>query len=72
MVFYEEDFSKGLECFVDTGFAGDWNDDDPLDPENVLSRTVFVITYAGTPIFWRSKLQTEIALSTCEAEHIAL
>ncbi|KAL7460030.1 hypothetical protein ACHAXS_000498 [Conticribra weissflogii] len=28
--------------------------------------------YAGCPIFWSSKLQTEIALSTTEAEYIAL
>ena len=27
--------------------------------------------YAGCPIFWASKLQTEIALSTAEAEYIA-
>ena len=28
--------------------------------------------YANCPIFWRSYLQTEIALSTAEAEYIAL
>ena len=28
--------------------------------------------HAGVPVFWHSKLQTEIALSTCEAEYIAL
>jgi hypothetical protein len=28
--------------------------------------------YAGCPITWSSKLQTEIALSTTEAEYIAL
>ena len=28
--------------------------------------------YANCPIFWASKLQTEIALSTAEAEYIAL
>ena len=38
----------------------------------VLSRTGFVISYAGCPIFWHSKLQTEIVLSTTEAEYIAL
>jgi len=55
-----------------TDFAGGWTQDDRLNPENVLSRSGFVIKYAGIPIFWRSKLQTEIALSTCEAEYIAL
>ena len=36
------------------------------------SRTGHVITYAGCPVLWNSKLQTHIALSTTEAEHIAL
>lgn len=66
------DKKRGLECFVDANFASGWNASNPLNSENVLSRTGFVITYAGIPIFWRSKLQTEIALSTCEAEYIAL
>ena len=42
------------------------------NPEAVLSRTGFVISYAGCPIYWGSRLQTEIALSTTEAEYIAL
>ena len=37
-----------------------------------LSRTGFVIMYAGCPLTWSSKLQTEIALSTTESEYIAL
>jgi len=38
----------------------------------VLSRTGFIICYANCPIIWCSKLQTEIALSTAEAEYISL
>ena len=37
-----------------------------------MSRTGFVICYAGCPIFWLSELQSEVALSTTEAEYIAL
>ena len=37
-----------------------------------MSHTGYVIKYAGCPILWCSKLQTEIALSTTEAEYIAL
>src|SRR6056300_281504 len=37
-----------------------------------MSRTGFVIMYANCPIYWCSKLQSEIALSTAEAEYIAL
>ena len=32
----------------------------------------FVIVFAGVPVMWQSKLQTETALSTMEAEIIAL
>lgn len=36
------------------------------------SRTGYVITFAGCPVVWQSKLQTETALSTMEAEIVAL
>ena len=39
---------------------------------SVLSRTGYVIFLSNCPILWVSKLQTEIALSTTEAEYIAL
>ena len=69
---YYPDASKGIECFVDADFAGNWNRADANNPENVLSCTGFVIFYAGCPVLWCSKLQTEIALSTAESEYIAL
>ena len=37
-----------------------------------MSRTGMVIMYANCPVYCRSLLQTEIALSTSEAEYIAL
>ena len=40
--------------------------------ENVLSRIGYVLMYVNCPIHWVSCLQTEIALSTAEAEYIAL
>jgi hypothetical protein len=44
-----------------------------MNAGNVYSRTGwYVIWYAGCPIQWQSKLQTEIALSTAEAKYIAL
>ena len=69
---FKQDPSKGIECFVDADFSGNWNAVDSEDPENVLSRTGYIIYYAGCPIHWVSKLQTEISLSTTEAEYIAL
>jgi len=71
-IIYKPDRSRGLECFVDADFAGGWNGGDKLSPECVMSRTGFVIMFAGCPITWASKLQTEIALSTTESEYIAL
>ena len=62
----------GLEFFVNADFAGGWSQADAHNPENVMSRTGYVIRYAGCPIGWCSKLQSEIALSTAEAEYIAL
>jgi len=38
----------------------------------VASRTGYVIRYYGVPVHWVSKLQSEISLSTTEAEYIAL
>jgi hypothetical protein len=38
----------------------------------VRSRTGYVICLANGPVLWKSKLKTEIALSTMEAEYVAL
>jgi len=69
---YQVDKDKGLEVYVDADFAGGWSAADSSNANNVLSRTGFVICYANCPVVWCSKLQTEIALSTAEAEYIAL
>ena len=71
-VVFKPDLTKGIECYVDADFSGNWTAVESEDPENVLSRTGFIIYYGGCPIQWVSKLQTEIALSTTEAEYIAL
>jgi len=61
-----------LDCNSDADFAGLWNYEDDQDPVCVKSRTGYVLTLAGCPLIWASKLQTEIALSTLESEYIAL
>ena len=71
-IIYETDISKGLECCVDADFAGGWSNADADDADNVMSRTGFIIMYTNCPVYWRSALQTEITLSTAEAECIAL
>jgi hypothetical protein len=69
---YKPDLKKGLEVFVDTNFAGGWDPEDAENADNVYSCTGYAICYAGCSMFWQNKLQTEIALSTAEAEYIAL
>ena len=62
-----------FECFADADFCGLWNKDrGEFDSMTSKSRTGFVITYAGCPITWASKLQSLTALSSTEAEYIAL
>ena len=62
----------GLDLYADADFAGIFSVEDPEDPVSVKSRTGWVVTLGGVPVTWSSKLQTEIALSTMEAEYIAL
>ncbi|KAL7516471.1 hypothetical protein ACHAWX_001485, partial [Stephanocyclus meneghinianus] len=69
---YKTDSTHGLKVFVDADFAGGWSSGNVHNPEVVLSRTGYVIMYAGCPITWSSKLQTQIALSTTKAEYITL
>ena len=69
---YIPDITRGLQCYVDSGFAGGQKDGNHNSPESVFSRTGFVIMYVGCPITWGSKLQTEIALSTTESEYTAI
>ena len=71
-IIYTPDATQSIHCFVDADFAGLWNVGDAQDPISVMSRTGFVICFAGCPLFWLSKLQSEVAISTTEAEYIAL
>jgi hypothetical protein len=61
-----------IDVYCDADFAGLWSYEDSLDPSCVKSRTGFVICLSNCPVIWTSKLQSEIALSTMEAEYNAL
>ena len=55
------------------GFRGNYSQDEAAyNIDTASSRSGHIITYLGCPILWKSQLQTEIALSTCEAEYVAL
>eukprot|EP00957_Ditylum_brightwellii_P066173 5021575-Ditylum_brightwellii.AAC.1 len=61
-----------IECYLDADFAGAYTKENNHDPNSVRSRSGCVIMYGNYPIIWFSRLQSEIALSTTEAEYIAL
>jgi len=61
-----------IDCYPDADFAGLYGYENPSDPTCVKSRTGFLIAICGCPVLWQSKLQSETALSTMEAEIIAL
>ena len=67
------DYSKSFEVYADADFAGNWFKSTAMeDPSTAKSRSGYVIMYLGCPVYWGSKLQTQVALSTCEAEYISL
>ncbi len=61
-----------IDAYPDADFAGMYGHEKLVDPSCVKSRTGFVIAFADVPILWKSQLQMETALSTMEAEIIAL
>ena len=64
---------SGIECYSDADFSGNWNHATcEWEEATARSRTGYIINYAGCPLLWGSKLQTEVALSSNESEYIAL
>ena len=64
--------SLQMDLYADADFAGLWNAEDANDPICTKSRSGILITIGSVPLLWKSKLQTETALSTMESEYIAL
>jgi hypothetical protein len=74
-IYLDPKADKSFECWVDADFLGQYVKGAPdmhLDKMTAKSRTGFIITYAGCPITWSSKLQQETALSTTKSEYMAL
>ncbi len=70
---FKPDPKKGFECNCDADFSGNWNKEfAPVDPSTTKSQNGWIIFYAGCPVSWASKLQSQSALSTTEAEYIAM
>src|SRR5687768_8589096 len=51
------DQTCGLKCHVDANWAGSWHQYSAHDPLSSHNQTGYIITYAGCPIIWTSKLQ---------------
>jgi hypothetical protein len=70
---FKPDPSNDFECYCDVDFSELWNKAfAPVDPSTSKSQSDVIIFYAGCPISWASKLQSQVALSTSEAELIAM
>jgi hypothetical protein len=66
---------KSFECWVDADFLGQYikgAEDMHMDAMTAKSRTGFIITYAGCPITWGSKIQRESTLSSTESEYVTI
>jgi hypothetical protein len=60
-----------MEFWVDAAHASEWNKKAAsTDSSTDRSRMGYIISYAECPMHWTSMMQTEIALSTTEAEYI--
>ena len=61
-----------MEFYVDADFLGLWKNQYDQDTVFVKSRAGYVMNILVLPLYWVSNIQTDIALSTLEAEYIAL
>jgi hypothetical protein len=62
-----------FDCYADADYCGNWNRSIAMENiDTARSRTGYLLLFNGCPLIWASRLQTEIALSTTEAEYIAL
>ena len=59
-----------VDCYADEYFVGLWGHENPQDPICARSSTGFVVTFSNVPLFWVSKLQTDISLSTLYSEYL--
>ncbi len=61
-----------IDAYPDANFAGMYGYEHHDNPSGVKSWTGYVNNVANCPVMWQSKLQMETALSTMEAEIMAI
>ena len=65
--------TASFDYWVDASHVAEWNTSTAVDDSTTAkSRMGYVVSYAKCLLLCSSKLQTEIALSSTEAEYIAL
>jgi len=70
---FKPDPNKDFECYCNADCSGLCNRAfTPVDPSTSKSRSGWIIFYAGCPISWASKLQSQVELYTTKAEYIAM
>ena len=70
---FKPQLDEGFECYCDADFSGNWNKlYADVDPSTSKCHSGWVVFYVDCPIIWASKLQSQTALSTTEAEYIAM
>jgi hypothetical protein len=68
-IIFDPKHGKSFEVYADADFCGNWNRATSMnDVSTEKSRTGYIISFAGCPITWASKLQTQIALITTDAK----
>jgi hypothetical protein len=61
-----------LDGYCDADFAGLWRSEPPESPNSARSRGGYVVMLGGCPLIWKSKLLSNICLSTMESEYQTL
>jgi len=62
-----------FKVWADADFSGNWIPEEAEEESDTArSQSGHIMSCFGCPILWKSQLQTEIALSSTESEHIAL
>ena len=71
-IFFTPTTDFKVDCYVDTHFTG-LQGREPQDLSAAThSHTLYIMFFCSCPLIWKGQLQTEAALSTFHAEHVAL
>ena len=66
------DGTFNIRTWVDADFSGIYGQEPEDNPKSAQSRFGYIITFAGMPLVWKSKIIDEICLSTLHAEYVGL